>query len=155
MDALDDAAVAALWALAHAQDQKTEHIGALYDTGDKIARTDTVTNGSDEHATGTLKVPRGSLRGLFHNHPLRLRPNNKEISAFDDRQAKFSIEDVQQAKSFGVPSYISAGEAVFRYDPLTKDTTEVLAQFPWEEMRRKIMIEILERDPNDPLGLMR
>lgn len=144
---LDDAAAAALWALAFEKNPKHEHIGALY--GPDLTRSETVTQDTPYSAGGTLRIPGGAaaIRALFHNHPVR--------GALDDSQAGFSKDDVSQARKLGVPSYISAGDRVMRYDPRTRKTEEVLAQFPIDEWRAHIMRTLLEREPDDPRGMMR
>lgn len=141
--ALDDAAAAALFALARTP---TEQIGALYADGSGFGRTATVSSGMKGGVRGSLSVPTGALRALFHNHP--------SSKAGDTERARFSPDDKAQAKRLGVPSYISAGDRIRRYEP-GKGETDVLAQFPWDELRRNIMVEILKRSEDDPRGAMR
>jgi len=50
-----------------------------------------------------------------------------------DRE-KFSTDDLNQAIRARVPSYISAGDKIMRYDPHTGSAEEVLAQIPIMEM---------------------
>jgi len=153
--ALDDAAAAALFPLARSPD---EHMGALYADGADVARTPTISTGSNARVGGTLKFPAGSLRGLFHNHPAEKPTGVRDYDRGADMartRDRFSNDDRLMAERLAVPSYISAGDTVMRYDPGTKSTSEVLAQYPWDEMRRRIMVEILERDINDSRGLKR
>jgi hypothetical protein len=141
--ALDDAAAAALYALAR---EPREHMGALYADGDRIGRTGTVTSGGKGGVKGSLSVPAGMLRALFHNHPTS--------KAGDAERARFSPDDRAQANRLGVPSYIAAGDRIRRYAP-GEGESDVLAQFPIEEMRAYLMRALLNREPDDPRGLRR
>lgn len=136
--ALDDAAAAALWRLIN---EPVEHIGLLYADGNGIAATPTQSQSQDARTKGTFAIPPGSLRGLYHNHPLHESKRRKtDVSELRDRQrASFSRDDITQAKRLGVPSYISAGHALKRYDPQTGQTSDVLAQVPIDEIRSYLM----------------
>lgn len=149
LNALDDAAAAALLAIGHPQ---REHIGLLYEHDGSIRRTPTQTTDKNGEVKGSFAIPNGSLRGLFHNHPkYEVR---RKSSVDGERERKFSSDDLLQANQLGVQSYISSGNDVRRYDPATRQVTDVLAQFPIDELRRRIMVDILGRDESDPLGLM-
>lgn len=147
MDALDDAAVAALWTLRGAG---VEHLGLLYDDGG-IRRTPTQSRNARNASRGAFEIPTGSLRGLFHNHPLPKNPRARQNAA------RFSYDDIDQAKRLGVPSYIAVGDDVRRFDPGAAGDRgeEVLARFPIEEMRAYLMRTLLNREPGDPRGLTR
>lgn len=147
---LDNAAAAALFMLARQQDvQRYEHIGLLYQDGEKIGRTPTASRHEQEHVKGTFRIPSGSLRALFHNHPT-------PRGWLPSMTRQFSDEDKIQAQQVGVPSYIGTSEhEVRRYDPTTGETTDVLAEFPIDEFRSYLMQKLLDRAPNDPRGLMR
>lgn len=154
-DALDDAAAAALWMLSLEQDPRREHIGLLYETPAGLERTPTRDTGDTRRAGGTFAIPSGSLRGLFHNHPPREFGRGAR-GAEDDERATFSGDDALQARTLGVPSYISAdNNRVLKYDPSSKKTDEVLAEFPMEEFRAYLMHTLLDRSADDPRGLMR
>lgn len=142
--ALDDAAAAALYALAGLP---VEHMGALY--GEDLRRSNLVSNNSSGRVRGKLTIPGGSsnLRALFHNHPSTGRK--------DANRSAFSMDDKDQARRLGVPSYISAGDRIRRFDPVTGQTSDVLAQFPIDEWRRQMIVEILGRAPDDPRGAMK
>lgn len=138
-DDLDDAAYAALLALVMGQDPTIEHMGGLYAREQGLARTPTVSTGQDAQVGGTLRVPKGSLRGLFHNHPVRRRSGDgRNVQAFDATQTQFTSDDISMAKALKVPSYIQAGDRTFRYDPVTRKTEEVLAQIPMESLPTRL-----------------
>lgn len=142
---LDDSAAAALYALAPLD---TEYMGALYSAGEELRRSNIVASSSDSGVRGKLSVPRGAMRALFHNHP-------RAKGTRDVSRAEFSPDDKAQARKLGVPSYITAGGRVRRFDPRTNNTEDVLAQFPMDEFRAYLMRTLLEREPDDPRGLMR
>ena len=132
---LDDAAARALWPLRSAT---TESLGVLYRLPDgSIAFTDPVVGGKNR-AKGSFSIPAGSLLGIFHNHPLSGR------EAKDRNLRRFSPADVKQAQRLGVPSYIIAGDQLFRYDPrpIAPDAFSnvrgepVLAMIPIEDILR-------------------
>ena len=105
---LDDAAARALWPLRNAT---TESLGVLYRLPDgSIAFTEPVAGGKNR-AHGSFSIPAGSLLGIYHNHPLTGRKSR------DRNRRLFSPADVKQAQRLGVPSYILAGNQIFRYDP--------------------------------------
>ena len=129
--ALDDAATAALYPL---KELRREHLGALY--GENLASSNLI-EGLGFKSQGTLQIPGGAsaIQALFHNHPSRS----------DDRYIKgarseFSPEDMRQAQALGVPSYISSGEKIFKYEPKTGKITEVLALFPKGQI--PVMLEV-------------
>lgn len=124
----DDAATAALWGLG-LDKPRAEHIAVLY--GDDLQRTPFQSTGQTAKAKGAFKIPPGSLRALMHNHP---RVNGAK---------NFSDTDKAQARSLGVPSYISAGDQVFSFDPASGKTEEVLAQFPIEYIQRMRIAETM------------
>jgi len=138
---LDDVAAAALYRLTR---EPYEHVGLLYENGGAIERTPTRSQRSQGRASGRFEVPSGSLRALFHNHP----PSSTE-------GAEFSARDMSNAQRLGVPSYITSGDRVRRFDPATGEAKDVLHQIPIDEWRRQLMIELLKRDPDDPRGVRR
>jgi hypothetical protein len=119
---MDDAAMAALWQFRHAP---REHISVMY--GDDFQHAPFV-KGRESTTKGAFTIPSGSLKALLHNHP--------ESPGRD----KFSNDDKSMAKHRGVPSYVAAGEKLLRYDPRTGATTEVLAQIPLDEIRKKLIV---------------
>lgn len=145
MEALDDAAAAALFMLALERNPRREHIGLLYEQDGTLRRTPTQTQGNNSKSSGRFEIPQGSARGIFHNHP-----DPKEYGA-----ERFSPDDIETAKGTGLPSYISAGHRVRRYDPSTGKTEDVLGQIPIDEFRSHLMQKLLGRAPDDPRGLRR
>lgn len=127
--ALDDAAAAALYALAHLP---VEHMGALY--GKDLKRSNLVSMNDASHVKGTLQVPRAEMRALFHNHPLRKRDRDREY---------FSDDDKGLARRLNLPSYISAGDRIRRFDPNKNQTADVLHQLPIDEIKKSIAQKII------------
>lgn len=119
-DFLDDAAVAALYRLTH---EPKEHMGALYLDGDRIAFTPTVSSVSRDNVRGKISVPKGTLRGLYHNHPvIRTRRQMTDVGAGE----LFSDDDKKQARALNVPSYlITPSGKIMKFDPVTDTVTEV------------------------------
>jgi hypothetical protein len=143
---LDDAAAAALFMLELTKPQDRENLGALYSTDAGYGRSNIIESGQDSHVRGTLSLPHGSpLAALFHNHPA--------ISGDEAHRAQFSPDDKAQAQRLKVPSYISAGDRIERFDPSTGKTEDVLAEFPIEEFKTFLMQRLLNRAPDDPRGL--
>src|SRR5690606_39397832 len=105
--ALDEAAIAALWALA---DAPVEHIGLLYEQDGRILATPTQTRGHNATTGGAFQIPKGSLRALFHNHPARKKRGGMASESRDRMRTEFSPDDIEQAMALGVPSYIAAGQ---------------------------------------------
>lgn len=140
--ALDDAAAAALYQVLSEQDTSREHMGLLYEQ-QGIKRTPTQTKGQQASVGGTFAIPKGSLRGLFHNHPHIAQSHGREVPRDAGARTDIPIEDRKQAKELGVPSYVAAGQKIMRYDPATGRTEEVLAQFPIDEIRRKYLAQRL------------
>ncbi len=134
-DALDDAAVAALYRVGRSP---TENIGALY--GDPLQRSGFASSASDESVRGRLQIPGGpaAIRALVHNHP---RANNHS----DRNRHRFSEDDKREAMRLGVPSYLAIDDRVRRFDPTTGLTADVLAQIPIEEIRRLYLVEALKK----------
>ncbi len=137
--ALDDAAMAAFWAMPRSA-ASIEHMGLLYDNGGSVAATPFQTKGKAGEVGGSFQIPQGSLRGLLHNHPLT---DNARRNAAIRRLAP---HDVETADKLGVPSYIGVGNDLLRYTPGGKDThgEAVLGQIPVDEIR-KLYIQALKR----------
>lgn len=133
--ALDDAAAAALYAI---EAQEREHIGAIYRDGVGFGRTPVVSGGHGG-VKGSLTIPTGlrNVAALFHNHPLVEWRQGKPLRG-DNVRDSFSADDRMQARKLGVPSYISAGDTVMKFDPSTGRTEEVLAEFPIAELLDRI-----------------
>lgn len=146
-DTLDNAAASALWVL---RGLSTEKLGALYSKDGGFARTDTVTSGQKTHTKGTLSIPAGTLAALFHNHPdIKDSIHNLKVSAGGE---DFSEDDRTQARKLGKPSFILTPKGkIMKFDPTDGKTAEVLAEFPWAEMKAQMM-QRMGRDPSDPRG---
>jgi len=145
--ALDDAAAAALLALAYAP---IEHIGLLYEQDGQILATPAQTLNHNASAGGTFEIPKGSLRAIFHNHPARKKRRGGMASENRDRmRAEFSTDDILQAQRLGVPSYIAAGPKLRRYDPATGKTQDVLAEIPVELIRDYLHRRFFEEGRNE------
>lgn len=126
---LDDAAAAALWPMRGAA---VERLGLLYDDG-YLRHTPTYSQESSKKAKGSFRIPSGTLRGVFHNHP-------------KDQYGRLSVTDTEQAKHLGVPSFVmTARDKVLRYDPSSQKTEEVLHQIPLDEIRKRYLIEALAK----------
>lgn len=125
MDAIDSSVLEHIMQLSG---QEREHIGAIYQDGDAFKGTATVSTGQRSKTGGTLKVPKDSLRALFHNHPIV--KGNRELRDSGGGDA-FSDDDKAQAKKLGVPSYIlTPSGKILKYDPATDETLEILYQLP-------------------------
>jgi hypothetical protein len=126
---LDDTAAAALYAISREQDVSLEHMGLLFEKLG-LQYTPTKTKGQQSSVGGTFSIPKGSLRGLYHNHPV-VPHSPRELPRDSDGSDGFSDDDIKQAKALGVPSYIVTPRGrVFRYDPSTGKAEEVLHQLP-------------------------
>lgn len=135
-DKLDDAAATALWRLMN---HRVEHMGALYQTPDGYGSTPTVSTKESARVGGTLQVP-GPVRALFHNHP-PVKSRGDLRGASEGEADRFSKDDMVMANRLGVPSYISAGNSLRRFDPSTGRTEDVLAQIPVEEIRKRYLVQ--------------
>ena len=129
-DLLDDAAVAALWGLTPNQE---EHLGLLYEENGHIEWTPAQSQDKRNASRGSFSVPAGSLRAVFHNHPL---PENPRVRLGAQR---FSPDDMAQANKLRVPSYIAVGNEVRRYTPgaFSNRGEPVLAQIPLKPIQEK------------------
>src|SRR5690606_18825395 len=109
-DTVDDAASAALGLVSkNRKSRKQEFIGLIYqdpETG-KYLFTEPQTQRDANKSKGAFKVPKGSARALFHNHP----------SGGANKGDLFSSDDIAMANSSGLLSYIAAGDALKVYDP--------------------------------------
>lgn len=140
--AIDDAAAAALWAIQNAQQ---EHIGLLYGQGGEVRATPTQTQSRRASTGGAFSIPRGSLLGLFHNHPSRMKRGKTATDGRDRMRTEFSPDDIEQARALGVPSYIAAGSKLRRYDPATGRTEDVLAEIPIDEIAAYFRAQLTKR----------
>lgn len=123
---LDDATAAALEALAG---ESLEHIGLIYQDGDGIRSTLPKSSAQNAKVKAHIIIPKGSLRALFHNHPVARRAS-RDLKAAGGGE-NFSDEDKAQARKLGVPSYILTPTGrVLKFDPVANVIHEVLAQFP-------------------------
>lgn len=144
-DNLDDAAAAAMYMVARQpRVQGQEYMTLLVQGEDgKIRREAFQTSGDPDHSSWAGR-PSGKIVGVVHNHP---------ANKVGDKYAgtNFSLQDMDTARSLGVPSYVAAmepsktsspksQERKYRPDgPNAKAKTAVpgeqfLAQIPIDEM---------------------
>lgn len=136
---LDDAAAAALMRInAQENAEIHEYIGLIYQdpkTG-KYLFTEPQSTRARDRSKGAFRIPKGSLRAIIHNHP---------EAASNDPGPYLSPDDMEQARKFGVPSYIGVGSSLLRWTGKTSGpfrsrrglTEEVLAQIPIQELERR------------------
>lgn len=108
-----DAAAAAQAAVQKQKDSSAfEFVSVIFedpDTG-KFSFT-TPKKGKKGEFRISVNIPKGSLRGIFHNHP----PTNNELD--EDLQRFFSPDDMSIASQLNVPSFISVGNELLKWDP--------------------------------------
>jgi hypothetical protein len=164
---LDDAVSAALFEasrLSREHRSNPEYVGVIYEQDGQHFYTPPVSSGNTNAAKRSVHIPSGSARALYHNHPGR--------GAED-----FTPQDISTSSRYGVPSYISVEDQnneIRKWNPAAPSATKVktgslsrdvgnsfsrgepvLAQLPWTEMKRHMMIELLGRKPDDSRGLTR
>ncbi len=134
---LDDAAQAALWPLQRAP---VEQVALLYEQDGQIHNTPPRGDAKDR-AREAFQIPKGSLRAITHNHPLSENPR-KNVNI-----RRFSHDDMTMANKLRVPSYISVGNELKRYNPgaMSDHGEPVLAQIPIEEIRKLYLVEALKK----------
>jgi hypothetical protein len=143
-DNLDDLAASVLWRF---RNEPVEHLGLLYSGPNGPAALPPQSIGNSGKAKGRFTLP-GQLLALYHNHPPK--------QGRDTEHARFSEDDLSQAKRLGVPSYIIAGTELVRYTPGGPSRgAPVLAQFPIDAVREYLMQTLLGRSADDPRGLLR
>jgi hypothetical protein len=119
MASVDDSIIAALQALSG---QKDEHMGMIYQDGDSFRSTPTQSTAQRSRVGGTFKIPTGSLRALFHNHPVIKGKRDLKDRAGED----FSDDDKKQARALKVPSYIlTPSGKLMKFDPIADEITEI------------------------------
>lgn len=145
---IDDAAAAFAWMLP-----RREALARQFEFASGIVPLETGGYGYSEPKTsrekGSFSVPLPrAMQALIHNHP--------SYGGLTSTAERFSDDDRDVAHTIKKPSYVATPTGrVHRYDPATKQTSEVLAQFPIDEFRGYLMRKLLERAPNDSRGLMR
>lgn len=140
---LEDAAAAARFVLVRKEEaDSNEFIGLLFqdpDTG-KFKFTDLHNQGKEAKAKGRFRIPKGSLRGIIHNHAAGFK-------TIDDLK-NLSNDDVHLARKLNVPSFISTSDGLFVFNPENGRTRgrvgrrqgiteEVLARIPIELIRNR------------------
>lgn len=126
---------------------KEEFIGIIYQ--DPKTKKYHYTEPKGQHRSakseGTFKIPKGSARAIFHNHP-KLADRKKR----DANRDHFSKGDMDLAKRTGLKSFIGVDNAIKMYDPSKKMSRRgepVLAQIPVEQLpskRRSLLPESLQ-----------
>lgn len=65
------------------------------------------------------------------------------------------LDDAAAAALYRVSNISTPAGRLFRYDPATGRTEDVLAEIPIDVIVRDLMVRLLNREPNDPRGLYR
>jgi len=105
---LNDAAKAALTAAVQVDDQK-EVGGCIYKVDGQFYFSTPIASQSDANLVIKCSIPKGSLSGLYHTHPMNMS---------DEGFTGFSPDDVATSEEVNVPSFIKVdGKLVLRYDP--------------------------------------
>jgi hypothetical protein len=94
---LQEAVRAALGAAVD-RSAKRESLGLVYEVDGRFHFTEPSGRGSSSRSGATLKIPKGSARAIYHNHP---RGRDHEL---------FSATDIDESERLGLPSYIVFGD---------------------------------------------
>lgn len=114
-DTLEDAASAAQDNITRQENSsKFEFMSVIFQDPktNKFRFTDPQTMGDNGKFKLKVRIPKGSLRGIFHNHP-----GDPSGNVNDDLRKFFSPEDVETAKALGVKSFIGVGHDLLQFDP--------------------------------------
>lgn len=155
-DSVQDAVAAALARVDEQDDAKTrEYIGLIYqdpETG-RYLFTDPHGQGRRTRAKASIKIPPGSARAIYHNHP--------RVPGSPEERSFFSPDDIRMAAKLGIPSFIGVGSELFMWDPFNPgertrsglgNGQPVLAQIPIDAfVRRRAALEgLLGPAPQEP-----
>lgn len=111
-ETLDEAVKSAHSAINNIKDShKYEYMSVVYldPKTNKYKYTTPRTEQKRRQAEVKIRIPKGSARALYHNHP--------SSGKHDNLQDKFSQGDVDLAGRLGIPSFIGAGSKVFQWNP--------------------------------------
>lgn len=128
---VEDAVAAGLFVIDQTgRADKDEFIGLVFqdpDTG-KFHFTQPQGQNKSGKSEGTFKIPKGSARAIFHNHP-ELKDRKKQ----DRSRDQFSPGDIDLANSTGLLSFIGFDNEIRVFDPsadMGRSGEPVLARIP-------------------------
>jgi hypothetical protein len=127
MDLLDDAIYYAAQRATELGSDGAEYITAVYKNPDgTFGFMDPQGGHSDRKVKAKLRYPKNAvLAALVHNHP-----EVRSARERDQAANQFSLDDIDQARQLGIPSYITYGKdmSMLQFDP-AKDRPQMPRPF--------------------------